>query len=259
MRLNTAALRYLTAEDWRVLTAFEQGSKNHEVVPTTLAKQIAGLRNASKVLNSIANLAKIGLIARVKNAKYDGYRLTYYGYDYLALKAFSKRKTTYSVGNQIGVGKESDIYVVADEGGTTNVLKVHRLGRISFRTIKNNRDYLKNRKSASWMYMSRLAAMKEYAAMKILHANGFPVPRPIDQTRHCIVMEFIDAYPMRQFTSAADPSGLYATLMSLIVRLASQGLIHGDFNEFNILVYDSGEVKLIDFPQIVSTDHPNAQ
>lgn len=37
----------------------------------------------------------------------DGYRLTYGGYDYLALRAFSKRDTVYSVGNQIGVGKES--------------------------------------------------------------------------------------------------------------------------------------------------------
>jgi RIO-like serine/threonine protein kinase len=33
--------------------------------------------------------------------------LTYGGYDYLALKTFSKRGSVYSVGNQIGVGKES--------------------------------------------------------------------------------------------------------------------------------------------------------
>lgn len=37
----------------------------------------------------------------------DGYRLTYGGYDYLALKTFAKRGSVYSVGNQIGVGKES--------------------------------------------------------------------------------------------------------------------------------------------------------
>lgn len=58
--------------------------------------------------------------------KDDGYRLTYGGLDYLALNAFSKRKSVYSVGNQIGVGKESDIYVVADETGTQRVLKIHR-------------------------------------------------------------------------------------------------------------------------------------
>jgi RIO-like serine/threonine protein kinase len=39
-----------------------------------------------------------------------GYRLTYLGYDYLALKALSSRGVVNSVGNQIGVGKESGIY-----------------------------------------------------------------------------------------------------------------------------------------------------
>jgi RIO kinase 2 len=37
----------------------------------------------------------------------DGYRLTYGGYDYLAMRALSKRDSIHSVGNQIGVGKES--------------------------------------------------------------------------------------------------------------------------------------------------------
>lgn len=77
-------------------------------------------------------------------------------------------------------------------------LTSHRssLGRISFRAIKEKRDYLGKRKSASWMYMSRLAAEKEWAFMSILHEHGFPVPKPIDHARHCILMEFIDAYPL---------------------------------------------------------------
>jgi RIO kinase 2 len=150
----------------------------------------------------------------------DGYRLTYGGYDYLAIRTLSKRDTIAAVGNQIGVGKESDIYVVCDPEGEQRVLKLHRsvnslsllgppltifvtltllydrLGRISFRAIKSKRDYLGKRKSASWMYMSRLAAQKEWAFMKILHEHGFPVPKPFDQARHCILMEFIDAYPL---------------------------------------------------------------
>ena len=36
-----------------------------------------------------------------------GYRLTFSGYDYLALKAFASRNILYSIGNQIGVGKEA--------------------------------------------------------------------------------------------------------------------------------------------------------
>ena len=38
------------------------------------------------------------------------------------------------------------------------------------------------------------------------------------------------------------------------------GLIHGDFNEFNILIRrESGEPIVIDFPQMVSTSHLNAE
>ena len=243
---------------------------------------------------SISALAKVGLIAKVKNAKYDGYRLTYGGLDYLALNTHRKTSTIFSLGNQIGVGKESDIYVVANDSGQSLVLKIHRLGRISFRTVKANRDYLRNRNSGSWMYLSRLAAMKEHAFMTVLRREGFPVPEPIGQSRHTVVMEFINSFPLRQIQSVPDPAGLYSELMDLIVRLARVGLIHGDFNEFNILIkeekiggaeQENREVQtdgekpegveeegspdqpntsmkltpiIIDFPQMLSTTHQNA-
>ncbi|CAI2174194.1 19139_t:CDS:10 [Funneliformis geosporum] len=258
MKLDVKVLRYMSSDEFRVLTAVEMGSKNHELVPLTLIAQIAGLRHGGSH-KIIGELAKKNLVAKIKNAKYDGYRLTYGGYDYLALKTFVKRGSVSSVGNQIGVGKESDIYIVADESENQLVLKVHRLGRVSFRAIKSKRDYLQKRKSASWMYMSRLAAMKEYAFMKVLYDNGFPVPQPIDQVRHCVVMELIDAYPLRQISEVKDPGKLYSDLMNLIVKLAQYGLIHGDFNEFNILVKDNGDPILIDFPQMVSISHYNAE
>lgn len=172
----------------------------------------------------------------MKNAKYDGYRLTYGGLDYLSLNTHRKSNAVFSLGNQIGVGKESDIYVVAAPNGRKLVLKIHRLGRISFRTVKENRDYLRNRNAGSWMYLSRLAAQKEYAFMQVLRREGFPVPEPVAQSRHTIVMEFIDSFPLRQIEEVADPASLYSDLMDLIVRLARVGLIHGDFNEFNLLI-----------------------
>ncbi|KXX77926.1 Serine/threonine-protein kinase rio2 [Madurella mycetomatis] len=270
MKLDTRAMRHLTAEDWRVLTAVEMGSKNHEIVPTPLIEKIARLKGgASGVHKSISALAKTGLIARMKEAKYDGYRLTYGGLDYLALHTHAQRKHIYSVGSRIGVGKESDIMIVADDKGAQKVLKIHRLGRISFRTVKANRDYLKNRASASWMYLSRLAAIKEFAFMQALKEEGFPVPDPIAQSRHTIVMALVDAPPLRQISAVPDPASLYADLIDLILRLAKHGLIHGDFNEFNILIREDKVPSqpeavalnpvIIDFPQMVSMDHQNAE
>lgn len=56
----------------------------------------------------------------------DGYRLTNTGYDYLALKTLTSRQLISSFGNQIGVGKESNIYVVADPEDKPICLKLHR-------------------------------------------------------------------------------------------------------------------------------------
>ncbi|EER38953.1 serine/threonine protein kinase RIO2 [Histoplasma capsulatum H143] len=96
MKLDPKAMRYLAAEDFRTLAAVEMGSRNHEVVPTPLIVQLSGLRGGSIVHKCISNLAKINLIARVKNARYDGYRLTYGGLDYLALNSHQKQKSIYS-------------------------------------------------------------------------------------------------------------------------------------------------------------------
>ncbi|KFY59993.1 hypothetical protein V497_03959 [Pseudogymnoascus sp. VKM F-4516 (FW-969)] len=267
MKLDTKYMRYITQEDWKVLTAVEMLSKNHEVVPTKLIGQQSHLGGSTA--RSISALAKIGLIARLRNAKYDGYRLTYGGLDYLALHTHNNKSAVYSVGNQIGVGKESDIFVVASPTGRQLVLKIHRLGRISFRTVKANRDYLRNKQGGSWMYMSRLAALKEYAFLTALREHNFPVPEPIAQSRHTLVMSLIDAFPMRQIASVPDPASLYAELIAMILRLAQYGLIHGDFNEFNILVEEKPDAEakggvaltpiLIDFPQMVSVDHANAE
>ena len=47
-----------------------------------------------------------------------------------------------------------------NEEGEVLALKLHRLGRTSFRAVKNKRDYLRSRTSFSWLYLSRLSALK---------------------------------------------------------------------------------------------------
>lgn len=50
----------------------------------------------------------------------------------MALKTFCHRNSVYSVGNQIGVGKESDIYIVANEEERQMVLKIQRYSHSYF-------------------------------------------------------------------------------------------------------------------------------
>jgi RIO kinase 2 len=182
---------------------------------------------------------------------YDGYKLTSLGYDYLALKTLVNRGLITGLGSRIGVGKESDIYEVVNAEGKRMVLKIHRLGRVCFRAIKNTRDYLLHRTAASWLYMARLAATREFAYMKALYEHGFPTPEPFDFNRHCVLMSLVHAHPMGAVTSVRNCGKIYTQLMNMIVRLAEHGLIHCDFNEFNLMIGNDENVFLIDFPQMV--------
>ncbi|XP_067838996.1 serine/threonine-protein kinase RIO2 isoform X2 [Heptranchias perlo] len=257
-KLNVVLLRYLDRDDFRVLVGVEMGMKNHEIVPPSLIASISNLKHGgcNKVLRE---LVKHKLLAYERTKSVQGYRLTNAGYDYLALKTLSSRNVLNSVGNQMGVGKESDIYIVANEEEQQFALKLHRLGRTSFRNLKNKRDYHKHRQKMSWLYLSRLAAMKEYAYMKALYDRGFPVPKPVDFNRHAVVMALINGYPLCQVRQLDNPPATYNALMDLIVNLANHGLIHGDFNEFNLMLDDEDHVTMIDFPQMVSTSHLNAE
>ncbi|GER38658.1 serine/threonine-protein kinase rio2 [Striga asiatica] len=257
MKLDVDALRYLSKDDFRVLTAVEMGMRNHEIVPSELIDRIASLKHGGtyKVLK---NLLKHKLLHH-DSAKYDAFRLTYLGYDFLAIKTLVNRGVFAAVGRQIGVGKESDIFEVATEDGTVLAMKLHRLGRTSFRAVKSKRDYLRHRSSFNWLYLSRLAALKEFAFMKALDEHGFPVPHAVDCNRHCVVMSLIQGYPLVQIKQLSNPDTVFETILGLVVRLAEHGLIHCDFNEFNIMIDDDEKITMIDFPQMVSVSHRNAK
>ncbi|KAF1769675.1 hypothetical protein GCK72_001492 [Caenorhabditis remanei] len=257
-RMNVSMMRYLEGDHFRVLIAVEMGMKNHEVVPLALVSSIAGIHRGG-VLRTLNDLCKHQLVAFERSKKFDGYRLTIRGYDYLALRALCSRDVVGSVGNQIGIGKESDVYVGGDPELNDLCLKFHRLGRTSFRKIKEKRDYHKKRKSASWLYLSRLAAAKEFAFLKALQERGFPVPKGVDVCRHLVVMQLVIGQTLCNVNHVEDPAALYDRLMALIVKLARHGVIHGDFNEFNLIMLEDERVVMIDFPQMVSIDHANAE
>ncbi|KAI1280381.1 Serine/threonine-protein kinase RIO2 [Halotydeus destructor] len=263
VKLDVTLLRYLTKEDFRILTAVEMGMKNHELVPASLIGSISALKHGGvgKILN---DLCRHKLLCYESGKRYDGYRLTYLGYDYLALNVFRNRNVVSLVGNQIGVGKESDVYVAADDESKRYALKIHRLGRTCFRTVNDKRDYQKNGKKVhNWIYMSRLAALREFAFMKALHEKSFPVPTPVDCNRHCVVMELIEGTILNTviLDTLEEKEKLYNQLMNLLLSLANDyGVVHGDFNEFNIMIRDeTNEPVLIDFPQMVPINHRFAE
>lgn len=270
VKLDVSLLRYLSAEDFRVLTSVEMGMKNHELVPGTLVNSIATLKYGG-VGKILVELTKHKLLAYERGKRYDGYRLTYAGYDYLALNALNHRDTIGGVGNQIGVGKESDVFICeSPDQEHRYAIKFHRLGRVCFRKVAEKRDfYKKSKNKTSWIYLSRKAAQREYEFLCFMYHKGMPVPKPIDSNRHIVVMELIDGRILNQYTlESFDPesrdrqiSSLYKSLMDLILKFANEmRLVHGDFNEFNILIKHDPETEeiepiIIDLPQMIGVDH----
>lgn len=267
VKLDVTLLRYLSQEDFKVLTSVEMGMRNHELVPGPLVNSIASLKfgGCGKIL---IDLTKQKLLAYERGKRYDGYRLTYAGYDYLALNTFTHRKIISGVGNQIGVGKESDVFVCGSDEDTQYAIKFHRLGRVCFRKVSEKRDfYTKGKNKTSWIYLSRKAAQREFEFLKFMHSKGMPVPKPIDCNRHVVIMDLVDGRILNQYTlESFDPetreqkiAHLYKYLMDLILRFANETrVVHGDFNEFNILIHeDENEIKpvIIDLPQMIGVDH----
>ena len=133
MKFDVQSLRYMSRDDFRVLVAVEMGMRNHELVPLELIAAIANIRGggAHKI---IGELLRNILIVHEKRM-YDGFRLTTAGYDFLALRSLMQHGAITEVGRKIGVGKESDIFVVRNSDEVELALKLHRLGRRSFRNI----------------------------------------------------------------------------------------------------------------------------
>lgn len=173
--------------------------------------------------------------------------------------------------------------MASNDEGRQFAIKLHRLGRTCFRKVSEKRDYQRKghaaNKAASWIYLSRLAAVREFAFMKLLFERHLlPIPEPIDYNRHCIVMELIDGRLLNHISRSelvedaedgAEEGGgkeiietLYEKLMAIIIKLANEfGVVHGDYNEFNILLRNNAthDPVVIDFPQMISVSHELAQ
>jgi RIO kinase 2 len=250
MKLDPTVLRTMHTNDFRVLEAVEQGMKNHALVPLPLVSSIANLRHGG-VHKIVSSLLRDKLLSHEKKNGHDGYRITNAGYDILALHNLKTRKQIAALGQKVGTGKESDIYLGATPSGKQVVLKFHRLGRTSFRNVKKKRDYFGKavQQAHSWLFLSRLSALKEYAFMKALHDVQYPTPTPIAQNRHVVVMSLVRGMPLYQIfpkqLSADQAADIYQQAIGIAARLARQhGLVHCDLNEFNLLVDLSGVQSL---------------
>ncbi len=251
---NVAPLmRELEPEDFYLLSGIEQGMRFSEWVAREKLPEFSRL-TAENVDYRLDRCEDRGLIER-KTIQYQGFKLTFEGYDALALHTLIERDTIDAFGAPLGVGKESDVYEVRSY--KPFALKFHREGYTNFREVMKEREYTADRDHVSWQYTARKAAEREYGALEGLYPD-VSVPRPIDQNRHAIVMERIDGTELSR--TKLEP-GQVVPILDLVCREVAaaydEGYVHADMSEYNVFVADDG-VTVFDWPQAVPTDHENA-
>lgn len=248
--------RVLESADLRVLQVIETAMSVHEFVPKQQIASFTKFDLARETDFRLNRLSKLGLIYQTRGA-YVGYTLNYAGYDCLAINALVKANVLEAFGKSLGVGKEADVFDALTPTKIKVAVKFHRLGRISFRQTQRKRGYVKEH--AGWLFQSRLAAEKEYKALKILYPCGVAVPEPISQNRHVLVMSMIEGAELAKWKTFPHPERVLKEILKNIRDVyLKAGVIHADLSEYNIILKPDRHILLIDWPQYVTKEHLNA-
>ncbi|MFB6153743.1 MAG: serine/threonine-protein kinase RIO2 [Halodesulfurarchaeum sp.] len=244
----------LEAEDFHLLSGVEQGMRFSKWVDREKLPSFSNL-TPEEVDYRLDRMLDREFIER-KTIQYEGFRLTFDGYDALALRTFAERETIEGFGAPLGVGKESDVFEV--QSYKPLALKFHREGYTNFREVHRERDYTAEKEHVSWQYTARKAAEREYQALGDLYPD-VSVPRPIDHNRHAIVMEKVPGVELsRASLESGQVRGVLDLILTEIARAYQKGVVHADISEYNVFVDESG-ITLFDWPQAVRTDHQNAR
>jgi RIO kinase 2 len=252
MPLSADVVRSLQPSDLRVMRALERLMSRYEWVPIDDLKSATRF-SESELAYRLGRLMERDLV-RYDTVPYQGYALIFNGYDTLAIRSLTAKGTLQALGARIGEGKESLIY--EGLGIAPVAIKLHHVGQRSFQSVRLNRDYLPERTHCPWLYASRLSAEREYEALTRL-GSRVSVPMPIAIERHAIVMELIGGATLNR-VRVDDPADVLDRIIQNVREAYRCGAIHNDLSEFNVMI-DGDRVVLIDWPQYVEPDHPNAQ
>ena len=195
------------------------------------------------------------------------------------LGAFYEHKWISDVLKKVKVGKEASVYLCkpgVEVDAPLFAAKIYRPS--SLRSLKNVQEYRLGRLDLDedgnklWKEADIKAAAKrtaygeevrhtswiayEYKTMENLFNAGADVPRPYAKEKNAILMRFIGdlttAAPILNSVSldTSEAQILFERVLHNIDLMLSHNCIHGDLSAYNILYWE-GEIKLIDFPQIV--------
>jgi RIO kinase 2 len=232
--------------EFSLLKFLLRNSDSYELVPKKKIQEETEF-NPTQLDYYLTKLLKLKLIYREKNLGYDAYKITFSGIDVISIKKLYESRILKSLSTIIGEGKESEVYAGYDFDDNKIVIKFHRIGRTSYKSLRRVNKDPYGRKS--WVRLSIENAEAEYKALTCMWKNGARVPRPIGLGVNAIAMELIDGVQLSEKPELGDPEKVLDEIISIIkIAYTCCKIIHGDLSPYNIMVTNDIPY-IIDWPQ----------
>ncbi|MGH2520961.1 MAG: RIO1 family regulatory kinase/ATPase [Anaerolineales bacterium] len=178
-------------------------------------------------------------------------------------------------------GKEANVYCCAAHPSTGLELVAAKVYRPrQFRNLKNDSQYRQGRpvlnaegqaiSQRDWrahkaiQHKSRFGLRAtqtswvayEFQTLQRLYQAGVDVPQPLRNSQNALLMEYLGevslaAPTLHLISLPRDEAGpLFERLIRDVELMLANSCIHGDLSAYNVLYWE-GEIKIIDFPQVV--------
>ncbi len=258
--VTTLARIYKSLEnvDFKILSILDSLLDKFEYVPLEVIERRCNL-NPKELSRRLDKLHRLRTVRRSTSPKI-GYKLTYLGLDCLALHALARKDIIAFLGSKIGMGKESEIYLAKTPDNKLVAVKFYKIGRISFQKVKRVRSYVVD--ESNWLIRSKIAAEREFNALRDLVKYTDYVPNVWGWNRHAVVIDYIEGIELYRYRDAFDPLGMLTKIMTVIREAYLKlGIVHGDLSEYNIIVHIRNNIEtpyIIDWPQYIYRDDPQS-
>ena len=251
---SASIVKKIEQMEYRVLKVFVSSIKHHEIINNYNILSYSNLHK-DRVEYALESLLKLKLIAKTEK----GFKLLTAGLDVYALKILVDSGIILGIGNSLGIGKESDVVEAVSEIDQKRAVKFFRIGRISFTDTKRKRSLEKNKNVNNWLLINIEAAKREYDFLVKLNSTKMNIATPYFRSMHSIVMNRINGVRLIEIRNLEDPREIFYKVFKQIKIAYKENIINGDLSEYNILLDDNNDIFLIDWPQAVTLEHPNAE
>ena len=251
---SARVVKQLETLEYRVLKVFVSSIKHHEIINNHNIISYSNLHK-DRVEYALETLLKLKLISKTEK----GFKLLTAGLDVFALKLLVESGIIIGIGNSLGIGKESDVVEAISEIHQRRAVKFFRIGRISFTDTKRKRSLEKNKNVNNWLLINIEAAKREYDFLIKLKSTKMNIATPYFRSMHSIVMDRINGLRLIEIRNLHNPKEIFYKVFEQIRLAYNENIINGDLSEYNILLDENNDILIIDWPQAVTLDHPNAE